>query len=316
MVTQNYLQKCFYAFREISEKKYGTPFNLPAIEQAVSSLRNSKKPLTFSQLHYFMNPSHWWFERYWVWPPEEHVGPGLGKIRFNLRELSARNEKEVIRQLLDVFKSIELASIILRFIHPKNYGILSTPVERVLNIPRGLDAVETYLNYLDDLRAITRHYNFKRSADADMALWVLHEKCFGEHLDHEIKLEFDNDSYMNEVLAKNLLSPLLKMSAGQLARALKTVKTDLAEIISCISFEHLVKEFSQARGAGKMGKLSEVIKRLNERGLIGGDRYLKWKMFRDIRNDLFHEKKRPTSRQLDELVRELEQLEREVQEGL
>jgi len=52
----------------------------------------------------------------------------------------------LVAALLEVFKSVELVSIILRFVKPEHYGIISPPVERVLDVQRGSDAVETYLN--------------------------------------------------------------------------------------------------------------------------------------------------------------------------
>jgi len=93
----------------------------------------------------FESPIHWWFQKYWVFPPEHHVAPELKRRTFNFWRLP-KGEVPLVAALLEVFKSVELVSIILRFVKPEHYGIISPPVERVLDVQRGSDAVETYLN--------------------------------------------------------------------------------------------------------------------------------------------------------------------------
>src|SRR5262245_16001299 len=124
---QSYMKQCLADFREVSQAKYGTPFDLEAIERSVERLR-SKKMLTHQELRKFEAREHWWFERYWALPPEERVAPVLEKRIFNFWNLP-KNEARLVAGLLDVFKSIELVSIILRFIRPEHYGIISPPVE-------------------------------------------------------------------------------------------------------------------------------------------------------------------------------------------
>src|SRR5689334_22503868 len=120
----NYLHRCFRSFREVIEKKYaGRPFDLPSIERSVKRPRR-KTPLSYSHLARFESPKHWWFEKFWVFPPENQITPALKRREFDFWALPKR-ESEVINSLYDVFRSIELVSIILRFIRPENYGIIS-----------------------------------------------------------------------------------------------------------------------------------------------------------------------------------------------
>lgn len=150
---------------------------MDAIEAVGKSLREII-PITYENLAGLFEAAdqHWgWFSQYWHAPSQ--IGPL--RLSFEFGDLDERNERQAIRELLEEIKHIELVSIILRFIRPDQYGILSPPVERVLNVRWGSDAVETYVNYLRDLRAIRREVGFSRVADADMALWVLHAKCFG-----------------------------------------------------------------------------------------------------------------------------------------
>ena len=46
--TPHYLKGCFAAFHEVSGSKYGTPFDLAAIEREVATLQ-SKKTLTYDE---------------------------------------------------------------------------------------------------------------------------------------------------------------------------------------------------------------------------------------------------------------------------
>jgi hypothetical protein len=239
---RNYLQVCFEAFEEVTEKKYGTRFDLRAVENSVAALRN-KRPLTYEDLRDFESPDKWSFQKFWVFPPEHHVTRELKRQKFNFWRLP-NHEKELIASLLDVFKSIELVSVILRFIRPEHYGIISPPVERILDVRRVGDAVETYLNYLSDLRAVARHYHFDRLADADMALWVLHERCFGSVLDGGTQKAYANDLFILALRAKNLIAHFLPDSSHypQVAHALLETNRELAAQIAGIAFERMVRQ--------------------------------------------------------------------------
>lgn len=81
-------------------------------------------------------------------------------------------DKDVIGKLFELLKNIEIVSCVLRFIDPENYGILSPPVENILNI-KGKHQTEKYLNYLSDLEELKEEYDFERIADVDMTLWAL-----------------------------------------------------------------------------------------------------------------------------------------------
>jgi hypothetical protein len=51
-------------------------------------------------------------------------------------------------------KNIELVSIVLRFVDPYNFGMFTPPVEKLLETKREYNYVETYINYLNDLKKI------------------------------------------------------------------------------------------------------------------------------------------------------------------
>ncbi len=156
----HYLKSCLKEFPEICKKKYGVVFDLASIERKVADLRR-QSPLTYKDLKNFESPEHWRFTRFWVFPPEEQLGPALKGVTFDFWNLPGKKEENLIRELLHAFKAIELVSIILRFIRPENYAIFSSPTERLLDSRRGRDPVETYVNYLTDLRSIRKQYGFE-----------------------------------------------------------------------------------------------------------------------------------------------------------
>jgi hypothetical protein len=310
----SYLRACLDAFSEICQKKYGVVFDLAAVEKKVKRLRK-KTELTYKDLAYFESPEHWWFQRFWVFPPESRVAPALEGSTFDFWNLSSEDEAGVIRRLLHVFKSVELVSIILRFIRPDNYAIFSTPAQRLLDIRRGRDPVETYINYLRDLRAIRATYGFARVADVDMALWVLHEKCFGTYRDAAVETSFQEDTFLLRLRAKNLVAPLIELSYAQLANALLEIKPDLAALVACYALELLIRQLAAAYGFKSSGPgltLERIIDLLPNYGPSDPVRKAIWKMLKDTRNQFIHCGAMPGPREREILIDEVLQLDREI----
>lgn len=300
-MNRTYLHDCFAAFKEVTEKKYGTAQDLAAIELAVAPLRN-RRPLTYDELRDFESPRNWVFKTWWVFPPEHHVTQELKSREFNFWRLPQK-EQSLIKSLLDVFKSIELVSIILRFVRPEHYGIISPPVERILNVRRGSNAVETYLNYIEDLRKIAEHYNFERVADADMALWVLHERCFGSAPDNPTRKEYANDLFMRELRAKNLMEQFLADSTfAQLARSLLRTNLAHAGLFGSIAFEQMVRKRVPRRRDWDDKELEAIINDLYSDGIIDDLTHGKWDRARKTRNRAIHMNPPPTFDRVSQLV--------------
>lgn len=312
----SYLHRCLSDFRDVSGQLYKRgPFDLRAIEQKVQHLRG-RRPLTYQDLAFFVSPEHWWFEQFWVFPPEEKVSPALRRRTFDFWHLP-KNQDQVLEGLFDVFKSIELVSIILRFIKPEAYGIISPPVERVLDVRRGSDALETYRNYLDNLEAIRRHYDFRRAADVDMALWVLHERCFGTHRDPDIASAYATDRFMLKLRAHNLIEHLLKdRSYGEVAEAVQEIDERLAAVLASHTFELQLRTFGEILGISPAisgMKLSELIEAFPSRSIDPIRRGV-WKRLKGFRDALFHNGAVPRADQIADLVREVRRLEADTAE--
>ena len=311
---KNYLHSCLNQFPEVSKKLWGKPFDLKTLEEKVKVLKSGKVRINDILEHfgYFQNTELWWFNKYWILPSLNDLSPEQQKKTFSFSQLSRGNEKEVTQDLLSVFRHIELVSIILRFICPDSFGILSPPVEHVLALRRGGNAVETYLNYLCDLRFVRDEYKFKTAAEADKALWVLHHKCYdNSRNDPKIKQAFEKDELMLQLRAKNLVAPLSDISLAWRTIAFHTIDNDLTVLIGCYALEKYVKELAivekvekeAKRSAEKEGKkgptLDDRIKALDNKGKLffltlghGNLDYLSnLDYLRKIRNDVFHGEK-------------------------
>ncbi len=297
----NYLHDCFEAFGEVTKEKYGTAYHYAAIELDVAPLRN-RRPLTYEDLRYFESPRNWEFRTWWVFPPEHHVTSELKRREFNFWRLPEK-EQSLIESLLDVFKFIELVSIILRFVRPEHYGIISPPVERILESRRGSNAVETYLNYIEDLRKIKEHYHFERVADADMALWVLHERCFGSTPDEATRKEYRKDSFIRELQAKNLMEHFLADSTyAQLARSLLPTNHILAGQLGGIAFEQMVWERVPRNKDWDDKDLKAIIHELYSENIVNALMHGMWQRARRTRNKAIHMNPPPNPPEVEQLI--------------
>ncbi len=309
--TGKYLHECLCEFPTICKLKYGVEFDLVSVEQKVQHLRR-RTPLTYPDLKYFESPEHWWFQRFWVFPPKERIEPALEKETFDFWNLTESNETGTIRKLLHIFKSVELISIILRFIRPEHYAIYSAPMQHMLDIRHGRDLVETYSAYLEAMRKIEKHHGFERVADVDMALWVLHEKCYGRHQDPVLAGAWREDDFMLQLRVNNLVAPLADISEARLARALITVKPELAALIACHYFEILIRRLAgqfHLPDIDSRSPLDNIIDSLPNYGPVDPIRRALWKTLKSVRNELIHSGQLPGPRESQLLIDEVTKLE-------
>lgn len=252
---------------------------------------------------------HWWIAKFWHLPTT--MAPIL--LPFSFHELNRQNEKDFLYKTLEKIKQIELVSIILRFVRPDDYGILSHPVEQIINVPWGRDAVETYLLYLDNLRSIQKRYCgiLKRVADADMALWVLHAKYF-EKTDKsiEIKRYYEEDSFLLQLRTKNLMAPLKTLDLSTLTLGLHRVRPRLAAAALCYLLEMAVRELDKFYfNADRTEiRLDEILNQLRNQTGIEEDFIQKLHKLRIIRNNFLHHDNCPKEEHLKEFIQVIQKI--------
>jgi hypothetical protein len=163
-----------------AEDAYGERFKVvpkfAELEKIFSGLKGTEKPLSYHMINKLTKRGYWNFDEFWMVPSWWRYRKCAKKTKGLFRE-SPKNEDHVISVLYGIFKNIEVVSIILRFIDPENYGIISPPVRCALGLKAKDNYVDEYLDYLSMLRMYAMEYEFERVADADIALWTLVEKC-------------------------------------------------------------------------------------------------------------------------------------------
>ncbi len=311
-VNLEYLIHCRRQFSDMGRHLFKSEPNFSEIERVATRLKNANE-LTRQDIVAVLEVAraNWWFDNFWIFPVDRLPV----KLAITFQQLTDSNERNVTKQLLDGIKHIELVSILLRFTRPDRYGILSPPVEQVLNVSRGSDAVETYLNYLGNLREIAREVPFESVADADMALWVLHEKCFGTILrDAEISELYENDPFMLGIRARNLVKPFQSLPVSKLAEALEGIRGDLASVVACYAFEVGIRAYARSEKTtwNAQYKLKQVIEDLHRRKKIDAATEKRWMNMKRVRDALFHGDDKPTPRQRQEMIQEVVGIEKRV----
>ena len=184
------------------------------IEDAAASIRE-KGQILYEDIEKIVDQDVWNADLFGYWPKSQEIEETLKSKKWNFKSLPA-HEGEVIKDMYSIFHQIEIVSVILRFIMPKEYGIISPPVEKVLGInsfgnhrmsSENLH-LDKYSTYLKDLREIKKERKFDRVADVDMALWVLQmgilERRFEASKCKKILQNFRKDSKLRAVQARNL----------------------------------------------------------------------------------------------------------------
>ena len=260
----DYLHDCLALHGQVTEMRDGRGQDLFRIEDETDNVQTSCR-LTYDDIEKIRNSRIWNADAFGYWPSRSQIDSILESAEWNFRTLPEK-EEQVIEGLLEMFHQIELVSVILRFVVPKHYGILSPPVEKVLGIGPFRKHSQKYLAYLDNLREIRDARKFFRSAaEVDMALWVLQVGVLDDDLlkrdlsDEEYESlysGFRNDSKLREIRVGNLTRQLFsEMSRVELSEALLATDVELAGQIAGIQFEQDVRRLTRAKPDDKLADL-------------------------------------------------------------
>ena len=308
--TPDYLHTCAARHRELTEKLSGKPQDLDAIERAVASAR-SRRCLGYETVQAIVeSPNFAAGQRFWNWPSRAEIEEGLAGEQIDFWNLP-KNERAVIKKLRSVFRTFEAVSVILRFLVPKHYGILSTPVEHLLGIQPARESIDRYLNYVQDLRAVRDKRGFSTAAQADQALWTLQLGVYAGRLDNtdQIKTEHAADKFLRSIRVKNLADALFEpMSRLDLAESLVANRLELASQLAALEFERAVRGYSKKSTSAE--DLNRIIDQFAPAHAVG-----EWQRCRALRNRAVHGKALD-QREVESLIQttrlivDLEQLKR------
>lgn len=183
------------------------------------------------------------FARYWGMPNEKAVDVALHKTRMMLCPIGP-DPRDLVKKLLAVFYNTGIASILLRFIHPKRFGIFSTPVVNLLQV-HGDNAVELYIALCDELKVWQDHYGLASVGETETALWTYGQVAkAGVQSAEAVKArqEFDADLWVQRRRVSRVVGPFLKNYGPlELARILEEEDPKLAGMIAGEEYERLLR---------------------------------------------------------------------------
>ena len=261
----DYLHECLDRHGDVTRALYGTRQDLPEVERLAAGIGVSGR-LAYDDVETITHAGLWRGGAFWQWPTraefDERCEDGAVEDLFVL----PRREKAVVERLLGIFRHIEPVSVVLRFVAPRHYGILSPPVEKLLEMGPAHKPREKYRKYVKSLRTLRDERGFATAAEVDMALWVMREIIDAEHSRSEwlertvpeyrrLIHTFWADATLREVRVRNLTESLFgTMTMAELAEALlpsgltrpKHEQVLLAGRIAGIEFEQAVMQVARA----------------------------------------------------------------------
>lgn len=289
----NYVQKCFELFPRLTREMFGQEYYMTEIEKMLSHVKE-EDCLERNDIIKIVEAREWDFKKFW---PDLANALSIDKPIRGIFKLDWEGRRKTIFTLYKNFFHIELVSVILRFIDPQNYAIISPPVEKFFSLQPKEDHVEYYANYLTLLKKTSKRFLVPtRLADIDMALWSLFflTKNWGEEEFRKKWTESESSTiqlilycYKNDRFFKKIrLSEALKQAYQDieengyepnrvfLADCLDSEQIDpaLAMITISFSFENflwnLIEETGQADVFRQLRSREKWIKKLEQDKII------------------------------------------------
>lgn len=196
----NWLQQFRILFPEATEKYTSKIQRLEEVENAVSNVYSTLR-LRTEILRIIEESEAWNYP--WFWPKMSNITELDLCVPADLA--IRKNQHDFIIALYDLIRHIEVVSVILRFLCPDEFGIISPPVLSFLHLSPLADSVEYYEKYLDVLRNLTNKYDLGRVADADMAIWSA-SHLYLDPSYAAIVEEMRADEYFQRMLFENMIS--------------------------------------------------------------------------------------------------------------
>ena len=248
-----YLHRCFDLFADVTKIRYGKRQRLEEVERDVQN-QLADRALLWEVVRTIYDSTD--FDADVFGPLHDRIEDDIK--RTTGREWQSRPHDELIKILHGAFRQIEPVSVVMRFVCPKRFGIMSSPVATLVGVRPRRKATATYEAYVKSLREIGRSHGFERAADVEMALWALQVGALDKRLPPAQREPLENgyrkDRPLRQLATRNLTKQLFA-ETGELdvAEALLDTKPALAAMIAGIEFEQLVSR----RVPGRIGKRVE-----------------------------------------------------------
>ena len=293
---KNYLHRCLHLHGKVTEIRYGKRQDLGKVESLVMCMWAARAPMweIVEAIH-----DHDAFDANMFGSFDQDVlKSAIDQTQW--RDLA---KQELIACLFEAFRQIEPASVVLRFIDPMRFGIISSPVQTVLGIRPLRRPTATYEAYLESLTDIREDRRFERAADVEMALWVLQVGVLDGLLPMPLRAglakDHEEDAELRRIQARNLTKQLFETAKLDVADALLTTVPAIAGQIAGVEFEQLVVAASLASGGDSHQKLRQHINSLGT-----PYRHLRRELHQvaNIRNDAIHDPESTTPADVEYLI--------------
>ena len=262
----DYLHECLDRHADVTRALYGTRQDLPEVERLADGIGASGR-LTYDDVETITHAGLWGGGAFWQWPTRAEFDARCEDRAVEGLFVLPKRENAIVERLLGIFRHIEPVSVVLRFVAPKHYGILSPPVEKLLEMGPAHKPREKYRKYVKALRTLRDERGFATAAKVDMALWVMREVIDAEHAGSDWLADtvpehgrwihaFWADRTLREIRVRNLTESLFgTMTMPEFAEALlpgglrrpKRDQVVLAGRIAGIEFEKAVMEVAQSQ---------------------------------------------------------------------
>ncbi len=315
-----WLRQFYQFYPEIILRYTGKRQDVAAVEQGLSKARGRMR-IGPDELRIIEESEAWTYWRWWprlsryVEQPVQ-LPPGV---------LSRQGKRKAIAILYGAFKHIEVVSVVLRFLCPEEFGILSPPVASLINLSWAEvdDQINYYDRYLAVLADLRSRGGLEKVAHADMALWAAAHH-FVLPNSAPLVQQMNADEYFRDVRLSNFLEGFGK-HWGQteherlaLARVLLRHDGVLAGLVAGKCYESVVKRIARryelTREDNYRDTLDHIIAKLEERpralrilGVSISDLH-RW---RECRNDAVHNTL--TKGRAKDLIQGIERLERSLE---
>ena len=261
-------------YGELTLMRTGRRQDASAVENEVARYQ-SKTHICSAQLHAIEESTSWDYPNWW-----NKLSPSLDPPVDLPPDLATADGKQIlVAQLYDRLKHIEVVSVLLRFVFPDEFGILSPPVASLLGLPYEEDHIEYYLRYVSILGDFRMHFEgLRRVADVDMALW---SAAHGLPDYRALVDEMHEDAYFQKVRLTNILEGLgrhwTRGNRNRMLLATSLLKTDyVVAALASVVCEPLVNDIADEVGVSRQPdrhgnpQTGRRVKKLSEQARIDG----------------------------------------------
>ena len=240
-------------YDEVCRKRFGRTYDLDRPVESVRELRLPGSVLRASHVVELFDPDRTHFGHFWK-PPRD-LEKTLEAWRIPVArpaDAGGTWREEVVLRVFERFGSVEAASVLLRAVHPEEFAVYSPPLLNLLQL-QAQAPVDHYLSYCDELRVWGDRFGTGEVARTDHALWLFYEWAYGpaclqmedpRQMDAEARrAEFENDRWVRERQAKNVLRPFFSQwSTLDQAACLADVDANLAGKIAGCELETRLRQ--------------------------------------------------------------------------